>query len=169
NQDAHADFGFAHSVAQALQKRVLVVEAGKHFLDGVEDTAFVGLFGIASAWTGIVRVEVVKGTAAVAIVKPGAGEVFAVFHVGRAAEADLAVRMEDAQRVDDSLLLCEAEARGLHEESTNGGEVVSERDDVWRIIREGRKSFGNFGAKDLAAGKLLVQESIPQIKREGDG
>src|SRR5437870_13247630 len=109
HEDSHPDFGLVHSMTEALKKRIVVVEAGINFLDGAKDTAFVRLSGIASARSGRVAIQVIEQTAAEAVVKAGAGEMFAVFYIGRTAEADLPIWVEDTERIDDGLLLRDTE------------------------------------------------------------
>src|SRR5207249_2082333 len=102
-------------------------------------------------------------------VKAGAGEMFAVFDIGRTAKTNLAIRVEDNERIEDGLLLRDAEMGGVREQIANGGERGSQRNDVRRIIRVRREAPGNLGSQRLPAGKRLVQESVPQIERERDG
>src|SRR4030095_11984807 len=104
-------------------------------LDGAEHAALVGLRRVAAAGAGGVRVQIVQQTTAEAVVKPGAGEMFTVLHVGRAAEADLALRVEHAQRVGDGLLLDRRERRRVPDQVAEGGQVDRQCADVRREIR----------------------------------
>src|SRR5205823_5537998 len=169
HQDAHPDLSLVHSMTEALQKRIIIVKAGIDFLDGAKDATFVRFIGIALARSGRVTVQVIEQTAAETVVKAGAGKMFAVFDIGRTAKADFAIRVEDSERINDGLLLRGAEMGGVREQIANRGEGGSQGNDVRRIIRVRREAPRNLGSQGCPAGKHLVQESVPQIKRESDG
>ena len=82
--------------------------------------------------------------------------------------ADFAIRVEDSERVNDGLLLRGAEMGGVREQIANRGEGGSQGNDVRRIICVRRKAPRNLASQCCPAGKRLVQERVPQIKRESD-
>ena len=169
HQDSHPDLRRLNSMTEALQKCIVVIKAGIDFLERAKDAALVRFTGIALARSDRVTVQVIEQATAETVVKAGAGKMFAVFNIGRTAEADFAIRVEDSERIDDGPLLRGAEPGGVREQIANCAEGGSQGNDVRRIIRVGRKAPRNLGSQCCPAGKRLVQESVPQIKRESDG
>ena len=85
-ENGHADFILEDVVTQACQKGVRIVETGKHLANRTEHAALFWLIRIAGTGACVVPVQVVRHTAAEAVVQARPGEDVTVLHIGGTAE-----------------------------------------------------------------------------------